>query len=138
MAFTRARKKILLVSDHESVAKIIEHLSARDLEITRCMLPVPGDALPQFQAQDFDLLILALSSFANEPIVALARTSMADLIGKIPILVISGKPFQSDSASRISHLDLLFSVDELNIRVREILQTGSGHPDDGRVSQTDE
>ena len=121
-------KKILLLSDHESVAKIIEQIRSNDLAITRFLLPVPGEVERKVNANDFDLLILALSSYANEPLVALARTSLAGLIGRMPILVISDKPFQSDPATQISHLDFPFSIEQLIIRIDELLHMGSGLP----------
>jgi hypothetical protein len=114
-------KRVLVISDHASVAKAIELSSAPNLEITKILLDAPNHSDHQLANNHFDLMILALSSYESEPIVALARTSLSRFIGQIPILVISDKFFQSDSVNRIIHMDFPFTMEQLNIQVDNIL-----------------
>ncbi len=121
MTSTSGNKRILLLSDDGRVAKIIEAIQAHDLAIVRFMLQPPEQTEVSVPAGRFDLILLSLSVYENEPIVALARTSLAGLIGHLPILIISEKPFQSDAATLITYMNLPFSVTQLRDRVRDIL-----------------
>jgi hypothetical protein len=114
-------KKVLVISDNKSVAEIIGLIETADLKIAQLRLNSAHPIENPIPPEEPDLLVLALSSYANEPIVALAQTSLTGFIGRIPILVISAKPFKSDRANRITHMDFPFTVDQLNARVRNIL-----------------
>jgi len=71
---------------------------------------------------DFDLIVVAMSSPTSEPVVALARASLAGQIGQVPLLIISDRPFHSDPNDRIIHLDFPFDIDGLCDKVKEVLQ----------------
>ncbi len=120
-----ARKNILVLSDNEGLSRAIElnlngHL---ELEIVR----LTASSLERQANQENDnlaLIILAVSSLASEPVVALSRASLADRIGQVPLLIISDRPFDSDPADRIAHLDFPFKVEDLHDKVDEILLGG--------------
>lgn len=118
-----ANKTILVLSDNDGLSRAIElNLSKRlGVEIARL---TPG-SLKQRRRQtengDFDLIVLAVSLPASEPVVALARASLADRIGRVPLLIISDRPFDSDPDDRITHLYFPFDIDRLHNKVRELL-----------------
>jgi len=115
------RKQVLLLSDNESVAKLISHIGTNDIDITRFLLAPRNSSEKIMATGNFDLIILALSKYASEPIVTLAHASLLDAVGHVPILIISDKSFQSDPTTQIIHMDLPFSIDHLNAQIREML-----------------
>jgi len=90
----------------------------------RCPEPVEGRG-NQAEMGDFDLIVVAMSSSTSEPIVALARASLAGRIGQVPLLIISDRPFHSEPDDQIAHLDFPFDIDGLHNKVKDILQRGS-------------
>ena len=128
-------KQVLLLSDNEVVAKLINHIGNGDLSIARFLL-TPRQSPKNFAMTDrFDLIILALSRYENEPIVVLAQAALSGLVGHIPILIISDKPFRSDPATQIVHMGLPFSLDHLNAQVRDILHLPQLFPRHKRVKR---
>ena len=83
---------------------------------------------------DLDLLVLAISSPSKEPIVELARASLVERIGRVPLLIISDRPFHSEPGEPIVHLDFPFSIDALEIKAREVLSMNLD-PDLAKVRQ---
>jgi hypothetical protein len=67
-------------------------------------------------------MIVAMSSHTSEPVVTLARASLAGSIGQIPLLIISDRPFDSAPDDRITHLDFPFDIERLCLTVREMLR----------------
>ncbi|MBI5034371.1 MAG: hypothetical protein HZB51_27935 [Chloroflexi bacterium] len=114
-------KKVLLLSDNESVAKLISHIATDDLNVVRFSLAPKKQPEKIAATGHFDLIILALSQYASEPIVALAQASLLKAVGQVPMLIISDKSFQSDPTMLITHMDLAFSIGHLNTQVREML-----------------
>lgn len=115
-------KQVLILSDDKRVATIVEQAVEPDAEITSLVIEPAQDDLPQMQVRDFDLIILALSAFDSEPVVALARTSMTLYVGRVPILIISDRPFTSDVPTQILHMDFPFTIRQLCAQVRAVLQ----------------
>ena len=114
-------KRILLLSDNANVAKLINHITAPDILIERFLLNLPDQPANVIRAKGCALIILALSVYAHEPIIVLAKTALLGVVGHIPILIISVKPFKSDPTIQVIHMDLPFSIAHLNNRVRDIL-----------------
>jgi hypothetical protein len=79
---------------------------------------------PQEQSgrDDVDLIVVATSSPSSEPVVELARSALTGYIGRVPLLIISDRPFAPDPQDWITHLSFPFQVDELRDRVRELLK----------------
>ena len=69
-----------------------------------------------------DLIVLAMSSPEGEPLVALVRASLAEYVGRTPLLIISDRPFAARPEEHIAHLSFPFRPDELHDKVRGILQ----------------
>jgi CheY-like chemotaxis protein len=68
-----------------------------------------------------DLIVVALSSPLNAPIVVLARASLLRNVGQIPVLIISERPFLADPDVQITHLSFPFNTDKLKESVSRIL-----------------
>ena len=118
-----AGKRVLVLSDNDILSRAIElNLKQSHLKIVRLALSSPGQPGSQAEVGDFDLIVIAMSSPTNEPIVALARASLAGRIGQVPLLIISDRPFYSDPDDQIIHLDFPFDIDGLHDKVKEILQ----------------
>jgi hypothetical protein len=133
-----ARKRVLVLSDNDGLSRAIKlNLERSDLEVVKLALNSPGQRCPepnrravkgrgnQAEMGDFDLIVVAMSSSTSEPIVALARASLAGRIGQVPLLIISDRPFHSDPDDQIVHLDFPFDIDGLHDKVKAILQRGS-------------
>jgi len=120
-----AGKRVLVLSDNDGLSRAIElnldnHLELEIVKLSASSLERRGS---QVENGDFDLIVVAMSSPASEPVVALARASLADRIGQIPLLIVSDRPFESAPGDLIVHLDFPFDIDRLHDKVREILQT---------------
>ncbi|MBN1875931.1 MAG: hypothetical protein JXA33_17035 [Anaerolineae bacterium] len=116
-------KQVLILSDNDGLARAIEVNLVQRQPVKVVCVPA-GGAEPRQRVADgcaFDLIVVAMSSPVNEPLVALARASLTRCIGRVPILVISDKPFKSGLDVQILHLDFPFAIDSLNERVRAIL-----------------
>jgi DNA-binding response OmpR family regulator len=119
-------KTVLVLSDNEGLSRAIElNLERSDLEVIRFASSSPGQWGSQAEVGDFDLIVVAMSSPTSEPVVTLARASLAGLIGQVPLLIISDRPFHSEPDDQITHLDFPYDLDRLHDKVEEILQ-GNG------------
>ncbi len=110
-------KRIAVLSDHDVLFKAIKvslqvHLN---IEIIKLDSKQPVD--------DLDLIIVALGSPANNPLVALSSASLINKIGRVPILISSDNPHPSQAPSiKIFRLDFPFDVDRLAKQVQDILK----------------
>jgi hypothetical protein len=75
---------------------------------------------------DCSLIIVAASLPSSEPVVALARASLAARIGEVPLLIISDRPFPPDPVDRIAHLDFPFDIGGLHNSIQDILNREPG------------
>ena len=117
-----SRKRIAVLSDHDVLSSAIELSLKSCLEIETVKL-VPNAT--QSQVDDFDLVIVAMSSPVNGPLVALARSALAWSVGQVPLLISSDSPFRSAPDVKIFHLSFPFDLDKLCKQVREILREES-------------
>jgi hypothetical protein len=69
------------------------------------------------------LVILALSQSKHEPVVVLAQTNLTYLVGTIPLLIISDRPFMADAKRRIFHLPFPFHATILHAMVERLMLT---------------
>jgi DNA-binding NarL/FixJ family response regulator len=130
MIIDAMRGNILVLSDNDGLSRAIElnlnnHL---DVEVIKLTLDSEEQWTSRVKNGNFDLIVLGLSSPTSEPIVALARASLTRQIGKVPLLIISDRVFESDIEKQIIHLDFPFTVDKLRDKVKTILQAGQGAP----------
>jgi hypothetical protein len=118
------RKRVLVVSDNEGLSRAIALNLDNCLEVKTVRLEpqTPEHWIPHAERIRFDLMIVAMSSPASEPVIALARASLASQVGQVPLLIISDRPFDSAPEDHISHLDFPFDIDRLCYTVREMLQ----------------
>ena len=126
-----AGKRVLVLSDHDGLSRALElSLRRNHLEVVRLALSSPGQRCPapvegrgsQAEVGEFDLIVVAMSSPTSEPVVALARASLAGQIGQVPLLIISDRPFHCDPDDQIIHLNFPFDIDGLHNKVKEVLQ----------------
>jgi hypothetical protein len=132
------KKRALLVSDDESVSKIIELAIGGAVTVIPLKLKLSDSLEDRGRPGNWDLIILALSSYASEPLVALANAGVPVELGQVPLLVISDRPFTSDRKVHIHHLDFPFSVAQLSDAIHHILPpdrapngNGSNHSGNG-------
>ncbi len=116
------KKKILVLSDNDKLSRAIEViLASRDWAVETVASNPSEQRGNQPEINHLDLIIVAMSSPASEPVVALARASLGRQIGQTPLLIISDEPFNSNSDDLIVHLDFPFAIDELHHKVEAIL-----------------
>ncbi len=114
------RKKVFILSDNEGLARAIALMLDRGLEVVRRGPNSLSKSPNQDQIGMVDLIVIALSSRASEPIVLLSKVSLIERIGQMPVLIVSDRPFKSVPEHKIFCLDL-FDIDTLPGRVNAIL-----------------
>lgn len=130
MVMNSVGRKVLVLSDNDGLSRAIEfnlndHL---DVEVIRLAPSSQEQWVNRAKNGDFDLIVLGLSSPTSEPVVALAKASLTRQIGRIPLLIISDRAFESDFEEQIIHLDFPFAVDKFRDKVRKILQITQKKP----------
>lgn len=117
-------KRVLILSDNEGLSRAIalNLRSCLEVKIARWEPESPQSWRRRPEDDSFDLMIVAVSSHTSEPVVTLARASLAGSIGQIPLLIISDRPFDSAPDDRITHLDFPFDIERLCLTVREMLR----------------
>jgi hypothetical protein len=116
---------ILLIGDNHFLLRLVATnlapltataiLLGTDANPIRLKPDAPGNGLP------CRLILLALSCSRNEPIVILARAGLTRLVGSIPLLIITDRPFPADPERHIYHLPFPFSAEELRRQIGALL-----------------
>jgi hypothetical protein len=102
---------IVLIGDDRF---LLELISANLTTMPVCTLPLfhHNGAAPTptitADASLIRLMVLALSCSTNEPVIALAQVGLTSLIGVVPLLIISDRPFVADPKRNIFHLSFPF------------------------------
>jgi hypothetical protein len=117
-------KRVLILSDNSGLSRAIalNLRSCLEVKTARFEPESPQSWRLQTENDGFDLMIVAMSSHASEPIVTLARASLAGSIGQVPLLIISDRPFDSAPDDRIIHLDFPFDIERLCHTVCKMLR----------------
>jgi len=118
-----SQMRVIVVSDNDGLARAI-HLNLKAYFEADVVLITPdlSDAKENLTSVgDCDLIIVATSSPTSEPVVALAKASLTDRVGQVPLLIISDRPFDPDLDARIVHLGFPFTLGELHSAVQELL-----------------
>jgi len=110
-------KRIVVLSDSDGLARALE-LNLQDYAEIEVVRPERPASCEMGQCS---LIIVAASAESSEPVVALARALLLDRVGRVPVLIISDRPFQTDPECQISHLDFPFTIASLHDRVGEML-----------------
>lgn len=74
------------------------------------------------------LMVLALSCSTNEPVIALAQVGLTSLIGAVPLLIISDRPFVADPKRNIFHLSFPFCAASLRRCIAALLGEPASAP----------
>ena len=124
------QKTILVLSDDDRVARVIELILRRgDPPDRNVVVDSPNRSGPKPATDSLCLVILAISTVTEDPMVALSRVSLDRQIRRIPVLVISNGPFHPNPDHRIFHLGLPFDFDEFSEQVHILL---ASEPSDTR------
>lgn len=118
-----AGKNILILSDNPLLARAIElnlsgSLTMRVRHWEHIFLNDVHRTEPSFRA---DLIIVAMSSLAHDPMAALVGCGLASQIDVIPMVVISANPFYVVSHRRIAQLGFPFDPQHLLSLVDDLL-----------------
>jgi len=124
MAVDPIGKKILILSDNDGLSRAIAlNLNKRlDVEVVRLALESREQWESRTGNDHFDLIVLGMSSPSSEPVAALARASLAQQVGRVPLLIICDSTFAHDLEEPTMHLDFPFDIDKLRGKVKEMLQ----------------
>ncbi len=124
MITDQTAKRVLILSDDSRLSKVMKVCLDSGLGVETIVLT--PDSLRQQGGLDrnshCDLIVVATSSPVNKPVAMLARTSLTEQIGRIPLLIISNRSFDADPNGQIVHLDFPFDADTLRDKVKEILR----------------
>ncbi len=118
-------RKALVLSDHDGLYRSLALHLNKGLGINVIRHEPDSPTSEPRRADDVDLVVLAQSVPAGEPIMVAAKTLLGGRIGRVPTLIISSEPFPSIPQARVFYLSFPFSIDGLYARVTEILQGGS-------------
>ena len=122
MVDSLSQKRVVVLSDNDGLARAIELSLSKRLGVKVEKLgSLPKKGNRHSEVGDCDLIVVATSSPTSEPVVALAKASLTERVGQVPLLIISDRPFDPDLDARIVHLDFPFSLGELHSAVQELL-----------------
>jgi hypothetical protein len=123
MITNSTRKKILVLSDDDRLARAIE-LILGGWVVEKLALSAAAQQTPQLEMSTVGLIVIALSSPANEPAAALNLISLIDQAGQNPLLIISEKRIRPRPDNLAAQMNFPFDVDEFRDKVLTLLQTG--------------
>lgn len=123
--------QIVLIGDDRF---LLELIGANLTTMPVCTLPLfhhngaaPAPTITA-DASMIRLMVLALSQSKNEPVIALARVGLTSLIGAVPLLIISDRPFVADPRRNIFHFPFPFCADALRRCIAALLGEPAGAP----------
>ncbi len=122
MAKRDPKKKLLLLSDNRDLARAIESILDGQVQVWSFIVEPRGSSESFVAPRHLDLIIMALSEDASEPVVALARASLGHMLNQVPMLIVSNKSFQPHTDAKIAYMEFPFAADQLQKRVGEILK----------------
>ena len=117
------RKRAVVLGDNDLLCRAIGLSLGGHLKMD---VVETGPALPQgpdvsTMGNHLDLIVVALCEPDGEPLLALVRASLADRVGRTPVLIISERPFEARPDEKIVHLRFPFRPEELHHQVTRIL-----------------
>jgi hypothetical protein len=114
-------RNILILGDDARVLKVVQAALPPEYRATHAQADCIGRRTSLFRMGDFDLIVLALSSYASEPIVALGHALVSIEFGRVPILIASDRPFLSDETNCVFYTGFPFTAEQLCACVRRIM-----------------
>ncbi len=116
---------ILLIGDNTFLLRLVATnlapLTAAAVLLDPDTSAIPFKADTVHESLPYRLILLALSRSNNEPVVVLARAGLTQLVGRIPLLIISDRTFQADPERHIFHLQFPFSAGAFRQQVAGLL-----------------
>jgi len=119
---TGRQQRVAVIGDSNLVCTAItfalrSRLDVVTYDVKRCgEIPPPEERTPEW-----DLIIVAIATENGEPIAELAEASLLKWIGRVPVLIVSTRAFDSCPEFGISHLRFPFQPDELCRRAGALL-----------------
>ena len=118
--------EILLVGDSRFLLDLVTAnlapLTAETILLGSVPGPVPTCCAPSAaHAPPLRLVVLALSHSSSEPVVILDQLGLTGIVGTVPLLIISDRPFQAGIERRIFHILFPFSATTLRQVVDAVL-----------------
>lgn len=114
--WTRHRKTVLVRSDNERLSQVIID-SLHDV----CPQSLSSPKATDLMCDEADLIIAVVSGPHDLPVVTLTRPDISRLVGKIPIVMLSQHPFDSQEIKRIHFLPLPIQPAALREQVLALL-----------------
>ena len=119
-------KNVLVLSDRDMLFDVIKiNLEKISATVVRFEETPNGNGSYVNNIDQFDLIVVASGSSTSEPVVTLFNASLTKQIGQIPMLIISDRQFNPNTAGRIFHLDFPFNAGDLRVRVKQLLNISS-------------
>ena len=120
----QAKKRALVLCDNNLLFDVIKlNLEKVCVTVTRCEREASANRIEeQREVDDFDLIVVAISSSTGEPVVTLFNASLTEQIGHIPLLIISDRKFDPNYEGQIFHLAFPFDANELRRKVQTVLE----------------
>lgn len=114
-------KQVRVLCDYDALYAAIElKLSGLpQVQVSR-ISSVTGDR-PDNGRLAGDLIIVAPVPPINDPMSILAKASLLNQVGQVPVLIISEQPSRPESDDRITYLNFPFDLDDLSCTVVDIL-----------------
>jgi hypothetical protein len=116
--------QISVLCDYDALFSAIElklsalpHVRVSRLESNRAGRPDTGRP-----TDEFGLIIVAPNPPINDAMAMLARTSLLNQVGQVPVLIISEQPSRPESDDLITYLNFPFDMDDLTDTVAGILE----------------
>lgn len=136
------KKIAVIISDNEALARALEVNLARlqGVEVSALIVDDSQDLFKPEEGEEeryrtwqaarrSDLLVIAMVSLLDDPLVAMARLGLLDRVGRVPLLIISYGPSRSIPDFRIRHLAFPFKAEELLRSALEMLGMPAGGPE---------
>jgi hypothetical protein len=122
-----AGKRVLVLSDDDWLSRAISLNLIGCLNVKTMRLEAGSERQQESRTDggEFDLIVLAVASPTCEPVLTLARASLTDQIGRVPFLIVSERPFDSNPNTQIAHVSSPLDVDMFHAKVTALLQAGA-------------
>ena len=116
-------KQVCVLCDYDALYAAIE-LKLGGLSYVHLIRPDCGPAAPASSGHamgESDLIIVAPVPPISDPMSILARASLLNHVGRVPVLIISEQPSRPESDEMITYLNFPFDMDDLTGIVANIL-----------------
>lgn len=109
----RARPRIYVLSDSDRLYRLISYLLADYGPVAGWVSKGEAETSPTFALHASQLVIIAAAATTSEPLVMLAQAGLAAFVGRVPLLLITDRPFLAPPDNSIYHLNYPFAPEAL-------------------------